>query len=388
MQRSLAVALVLLLPACSIAPPEDSPRVAYREAESVRSLVVPPDLTRPQSPEALEITEVGGDAETVLPEYEDIRMVRAGPLQWLEIDGASPEDLWPRMNGFLRSEGLTIRKQRPAEGLIETAWAERFESVPRGGLAGLFDKVFGTIGSDTIRDKYQIRLERMDGQGGTRVFLSHWAAQEVNTNPNTRDTPIVDMRRTETDPAVAAEMRRRLLVYLGVSRARASAIASRDGGERVYTAPVRLVETESGVAYAEISEPDYRRALGLVGEALRLIGAEVVETDERKGDLWIRWLPPQEVRGSGLFSDDRPRRMLVKLSDRGDLVRVRAGDSSEDLSDSIVGDTETTIRSGKIHVALLERLVDAMGGDISTYRGVDDPDADRPSGTAKPVPNL
>jgi len=388
MQRSLAVALVVLLPACSLAPPEDSPRVAYREAESVRSLVVPPDLTRPESPEALQVTEAGGGTDSVLPEYEDIRMVRAGPLQWLEIDGAGPEELWPRMSGFLRSEGLTIRKQRPAEGLIETAWAERFESVPRGGLAGLFDKLVGTVGSDAVRDKYQIRLERMDGREGTRIFLSHWVAQEINTNPNTRDTPIIEMRRAETDPAIAAEMRRRLLVYLGVSRARASVIASGDGGERVYTAPVRLVETESGVAYAEIGEPDYRRALGLVGEALRLIGADVVETDEQKGDIWIRWLPPQEVRGSGLFSDDRPRRMLVKLNDRGDLVRVRAGDSSSDLSGSVVGDTETNIRSGKIHVALLERLVDAMGGDISTYRGVEDPEADRPGESAAPVPNL
>lgn len=375
MPRSLAV-VVLFLSACSIAPPEDSPRVAYREAESVESLVVPPDLTRPESPEALEITDPGRGVGAVLPDYDNIRMVRAGPLQWLEVTGANPEDLWPRMSGFLRSEGLTIRTQRPAEGLIETAWAERFEGVPQGGLAGLFNKLLGTVTSDRIRDKYQIRLERMDGGEGTRIFLTHWAAQEVNTNPNTRDTPIVEMARAQPDPAIAAEIRRRLLVYLGVSRMRASAITAADG-EQVYTAPVRLVETKRGVVYAEIGESSYRRSLGLVGEALRLIGAEIVETDEGKGEFLVRWLPPKSVRGSGLFSDDRPRRLLIKLSDQGDSMRVRAGDAGADLSGTIVGDSDDITRSGKVHVALLERMVDAMGGDISSFRGVEEVDEDR-----------
>ena len=375
MPRSLAVVLVLFVSACSIAPPEDSPRVAYREAESVQSLAVPPDLTRSKSPEALEITDAAAGAGAVLPEFDSIRMVRAGPLQWLEVTGASPEELWPRMSGFLRSEGLTIRTRRPSEGLIETAWAERFDAVPRGGLAGLFGKLLGSVTSDNIRDKYQIRLERMDGQEGTRIFLTHWAAQEFNTNPNTRDTPIIEMVRAEPDPAIAAEMRRRLLVYLGVSRARASAIAARDG-EQVYTAPVRLVETKRGVAYAEIGNTSYRRSLGLIGEALRLIGAEVIETNESEGEIRLRWLPPKDVRGSGLFSDDRPRRLLLKLNDRGESVVVRAGDPGTDLSGSIVGDADDVTRSGEVHVALLERMVDAMGGDISSFRSVEDPEED------------
>lgn len=374
MQRSLAIALTLFLAACSIPPPEDSPRVAYRAAESVKSLSVPPDLSRPQSSEALDVSERGVGVAGVLPEYDDIRMVRAGPLQWLEVTGASPEDLWPRMSGFLRSEGLTIREQRPGEGLIETAWATRFDAVPRGGIGGALENLFGGVVSDQIRDKYQIRLERMDGTEGTRIFLSHWAAQAVNTNPVNLDSPDIDMVRQQPDPAVAAEMRRRLLVYLGVSRDRASAIAGRDGGQRVYTAPIRLVETKGGEVYADLQETSYRRALGLVGEALRLVGAEVTEIEEDKGEIWVRWLPPKEIRGRGLFSDDRPKRLLVKLLVREDSVQVRAGDRNGNL------------RSGEIQVALLERTVDAMGGDVSSYRGVEVPE-EEPAGSATPGPD-
>lgn len=367
MRRSLPIALILLLSACSMTPPDGSPRVAYREAESVQSLVVPPDLTQPRSPDALEIEQPGGVDGEVLPEFADIRMVRAGPVQWLEVDDADPRDLWPRMIGFLRSEGLTIRTQRPAEGLIETAWAQRYDGPARGGLGGFFQGLFGAVASDTVRDRYQIRLERLDS-GGSRIFLTHWMAQEVNTNPNTRDTPILGMAAADADPAIAAEMRRRLLVYLGVRRQRASAIVAGETATTTYTTPIRLVVTKGGEAHVEIEESNFRRALGLVSEALGLIGAEVTEREEDKGNLWIRWLPPQAVRGTGLFSDDRPQRLLLKLEPADYGVRMAAGGADGNL------------RSGKVQVALLERLVDALGGDISSFRGVADPDEDSGSG--------
>lgn len=372
MRRFPVVALAALVSACSLSPPEDSPRVAYREAESVRSLEVPPDLTRSRSPEALEIADPGtAEGDGVLPEFDNIRMVRWGPLQWLEIHDATPGELWPRMNGFLRSEGLTIRVQRPAEGLIETAWAERFDAPPRSGIGGLFQNLLGAATSDDVRDKYQIRLERLEDNGGTRIFLSHWAAQEVNTNPNSIDTPIVGMARTEPDPAVAAEMRRRLLVYLGVSRARAGEIVAGEREGSVYTTPIRLVVTERGVARAEIDDTGYRRALGLVGEGLRLMGADVTETDETRGTIRLRWVPPKEIRGTGLFSSDRPRELMVRLESGEETVRV------------VAADADGTVRSGELHVALLERLVDAMGGDITGHRDVSEPapgsgDGDRP----------
>lgn len=369
MSRLPVVALAALVSACSLSPPEDSPRVAYREAESVRSLEVPPDLTRSRSPGALEISAPGtAEGDDVLPEFDDIRMVRWGPLQWLEIRDATPGELWSRMSGFLRNEGLTIRTRRPAEGLIETAWAERFDAPPRGGIGGLFQNLLGAAASDNMRDKYQIRLERLDDNGGTRIFLSHWAAQEVNTNPNSIDTPIIGMVRAEPDPAVAAEMRRRLLVYLGVSRARAGEIVAGEREGSIYTTPIRLVVTEAGVARAEIDDMGYRRALGLVGEGLRLMGADVTETDETKGTIALRWLPPKEIRGTGLFSSDRPRELMVRLESGEETVRV------------VAADADGTVRSGELHVALLERLVDAMGGDTTSHRDVSEPGSEPDSG--------
>lgn len=382
MSRALVVALIVFVTGCALPPPEGSPRVAYREAESTRSLVVPPDLTRQASSSALEIDQLGTDeGADVLPEFENIRMVRAGPIQWLEIEGAAPDELWPRMRGFFSSEGLAIGNQRPADGLIETVWAERYDAVPRGGISGVLSDWFGTVTSDLIKDKYQIRLERMDGNSGTRVFLTHWAAQEINTNPNTIDTPLLAMARVEADPAIAAEMRRRLLVYLGVTRARATRVASLDGAE-VYTAPMRLVETEDGEAQALLAVPNFRRALGLVGEGVRLTGAEVVDTREDRGRIWLQWLPPKAVRDSGFFSDDRPKNLVLRLEPIEGGVSIVAGRYSGQIGQE--DGYDETFSSGKVEVALLEELVNAMGGDISSYRNVEDLDDVGPSKLTDP----
>jgi len=383
MSRAFAAVLVVFVTGCALPPPEGSPRIAYREAESTRSLVVPPDLTRQASSSALEIDQLSTDGGTeVLPEFENIRMVRAGPIQWLEIDGAAPDELWPRMRGFFSSEGLTIGNQRPAEGLIETGWAERFDSVPRGGIGGMFADFFGSIASDPIRDKYQIRLERLENNDGTRIFLTHWAAQQINENPNTRDTPLLAMGRIEPDPAIAAEMRRRLLVYLGVSRSRATRVASLEEGANVYTAPMRLVETEDGEVRALLAVPSYRRAFGLVGEGARLAGAEVVEAREDSGRIWLRWLPPRAVRDSGFFSDDRPKDLVLRLEPIEGGVTIVAGRYSGRIGRQDVYDE--TFSSGTVEVALLEEIVNAMGGDISSYRNVEDLDDIGPSNLTDP----
>jgi len=375
--------LALIVSGCSLSPPDESPRVAYREAESTKSLVLPPDLTRQPSVEAFEIEDPrAADGGDVLPEFRDIRMVRAGPIQWIEVDGVTPKELWPRMSGFFRNEGLVIASQQPSAGIIETAWAERFDSVPRGGLGGFFSNLLGSVTSDPIRDKYQIRLEPTDDNTGARVFLTHWAAQEINQSPSNRQTPVIATARVEPDPAIAAEMRRRLLVYMGVSRQRATRVASLDDDASVYTAPMRLVQAEDGEAQALLAEPDFRRAMGLVSEGLGLAGAQVVESSARDARIWVRWLPPEHVRGSGLFSDDRPQSLFVKLEPVSGGVRILAGEYRGQIGNE--ERYEEDFGSGKTEVALLEALVNAMGGDISTYRNIEDPEDYLPGTPTEP----
>lgn len=348
-------AVVLLAGGCGITPDEDSPTVAYREAESVRSLEVPPDLVKPASDQALALPGADGDG-TLLPEFDGVRFVRAGASTWLELEGVAPDTVWPRVQGFVRAQGLTMERADSELGIVETDWAERYDGPASGGLFGLLGGLFGG-GPDTIRDRYRIRLERMDDGAGTRVFVTHRAAQEVARNQgNRRDPASYTWARRDGDPSIEAEMTRRLLVHLGVGEQRAQGIVADAAATDLA---VRYVETEAGVARVTIAGNDYRRVFVRVGDALDRVGAQIETAERERGRYRLRWTPPAEVAEEttggflGLFGGGEPtvQTMEVHLRLRDGSVRAFATDA------------EGTRRSGPVQKALLRRLAEAMGGE-------------------------
>lgn len=358
----LALAVVALLASgCSMLADDDRPAVAYREAESIRSLEVPPDLTKPASEQALQLPGAGaGGGNGLLPEFEGVRFVRAGASAWLELEGMAPETVWPRVRGFLQAQGLTVQRAEPALGIIETGWAERYDGPATGGFTGWLDGLFGG-GPDTVRDRYQVRLERMDGAAGTRVFVAHRAAQEVADSPDPRRQPSYAWARLAGDPALEAEMTRRLLVHLGVSERRARGIMDDAGTAGLG---VRYVETEAGVARVSIASGDYRRVFAQVGDALGRLGADIEVAERERGRYRLRWTPPAEVAEEttggflGLFGGGEPRPQTLELHLRrfDDGVRVVATDADGER------------RSGPLQKALLRRLAESLGGAVVIER--------------------
>ena len=374
---SATLIVTLLLPACGFSPDADSPTVAYREAESVKSLEVPPDLTRRSSSSALSVPgEDGGDGtgsttgadmagtgasgagagatagSGLLPEFDGVRLVRAGVNTWIEFDGVQPDAVWPRLEDFIRSQGLTIARRSPELGIIETGWAQRYDEPKSGGLTGWFADALNLWGSSSARDRYRLRLERMEDQG-TRVFLTHRSAEEVNTTEDPKQPTDFEWAYKGSDPAIEAEMTRRLLVHLGLSEARAGrVIADAGAGPAVH-----YRQSADGVGWVQVDDANRARVFARVGDGLDEIGAEVraVRRDRLRYD--IAWQPPAEVREkrglfASLFGDDDPVRMQVRLTPSEGGMRVVAADEG--------GAT----RSAAVHKALLRTLALALGGSI------------------------
>lgn len=376
----VAAVAAVLATGCSMSPDEDSPTVAYREAEDARSLEVPPDLVKPSSSQALALGGTDGGS-ALLPEFEGIRFVRAGASAWLELEGVAPETVWPRVRGFLRGQGLTVERAEPDLGIIETGWAERYDSPSGGGLTGLLGGLFGGFGADSVRDRYQVRLERMDDDAGTRLFLVHRAAQEVpggrnsNSDPNPREAGGYTWARLGGDPAIEAEMTRRLLVHLGVSEGRARGIMD-DVDTRGLA--VRYVETEAGVARLIIVGGDYRRVFARIGDALARIGADVEVAERERGRYRVRWTPPPEVAEEtsggflGLFGGGEPEPQALELH-----MRLRAGQVRV-----VATDADGTRRSGPVQKALLRRLAEAMDGEVVVEEGEEEEPVSRDRGAS------
>lgn len=354
------VGSVLVLSSCSTGS-DGGPTVAYREAESQKSLEVPPDLTRPTSSSAISVDGAdrnGDTGGTVLPEFRNIDFVRAGASSWLEIRDRSPEDLWPRVDSFLRSQGLTVARRQPTLGLIETGWAERFDSPDPGGITGWISGFLGSVGKSNLRDRYKIFLERMDS-GGTRVFVVHRVAEEVDTRGNRIDSSNYVWAQRGGDPAIEEEMTRRLLVYLGLSQDRSETVVA--DARSALEAPARYV-LDGGAARIMVPDTDRARVFARVGDALLRIDADIRQSDRERGAYVVAWTPPKgEVKSSGLFglfsSGDSEEQILeVQLFAERDAVRIKAADEG------------TEPRSGPVHRALLRSLAVSMGASPEAVR--------------------
>ncbi len=384
------LAATLVLGGCGLTA-DEGPSVDYRSAESAKSLEVPPDLTGPQSSTGLSVDGGGtGDSATastgtgtsgggsgvdgtgssgVLPEFDNVRFVRVGGSSWLEVADAEPDSVWPRVERFVRAQGLTIERQEPALGIIETGWAERFDGPQSGGLTGFFSSILGGQGSDNLRDRYNIRLERMD-DGGTRVFVAHHLAQEIDAERNTRQSADFEWVRRRGDPGMEAEMARRLLVHLGVSGDRSEAIIA-DVDEALGGA-VRYVQ-DDGVARVTVNDPELRRVFVRVGDALTRIGADVRSAERERGVYVLDWQPPEGSVDSGglfgFFGSDEPktRRLQLRLSRESGGIKIRAADETG------------SPRSGDVHRALLREVAVAMGADEEQVRAASSDGSDSSS---------
>ncbi len=384
----LLLAVTLVLGGCSLTA-DEGPTVDYRNAESTKSLEVPPDLTGPDSRAALSIDgggsgdtgdsvtastgsldTDGGGASGVLPEFDGVRFVRAGGSSWLEVEEVAPEAVWPRVERFIRDQGFTIERREPALGIIETGWAERFDGPESGGLTGFISSILGGQGSDNLRDRYNIRLERMD-DSGTRIFVAHHLAQEIDAASGTRESADFEWVRRRGDPGMEAEMARRLLVHLGVSGDRSEAVVA--DVEEALGGAVRYVQDE-GVARVTVDDPELRRVFVRAGDALTRVGAEVRSAERERGVYVLDWQPPKGAVDSGglfgFFGSDEPktRRLQLQLSRESGGTRIRAADESG------------TPRSGDVHRALLRELAVAMGANEDQVRAASSGDNDGSDG--------
>lgn len=364
--RVVVLTVTLAVGAMACSTPSDSPQVAYKNAQSERSLETPPELARDRSAAGPSIPGLDADRERLAPEFQDIELVRSGSSTWLEMRGAGADDVWPELEAFLRAQGLGEHARRPSAGIIETDWNRRYDSPPRSGVAGILDGIFGR-GDTGIHDRYQFRVERMRDDAGTRVFISHWTAEDVRREGTGRDQRGFAWQQATGDPAIVAEMQRRLLTYIGMRQERAQQlvavgdVAGFELGDAAY-------EESGSVGSVALLVDDVEEATGRVSESLGRLGADIEEVNPDQRLYRFAWVTPgAERRGGGLLNmfrdDDAPvaREFELQLRPRDGEVRIVVA-AAEDGLDVTASGFAGVPNSGTAEKALLQRLTDALNG--------------------------
>ena len=323
---------------------QDGPE--YKRSTSTKSLDVPPDLTNPQASDGMEIPSLGAEAgvdgvqpgmgqsaATVLPKPDNVRIEGHGSVRWLVVD-MPPDKLWPKLVHFWQDrQGLTLKRNEPRIGIMETQWAENRADIPEGFIRGLITKVFSNTYSADTRDKYRTRIERGAKPGTSEIYVTQYGVEQVNRGENQ-----VVWQPRPSDPELADEMLHRMLVFLGVGESRAKRMASGKPSVMLNT-KAKLVSDETGGQVLEV-EDEFARAWRLVGIALDRTGLVVEDRNRSSGTYFVRADDLLKDAGkksegwfSSLFSGDKKKskggqRYRIVLHDRGDATDVLVQDDA------------------------------------------------------------
>lgn len=306
---SLVCSLLVVVLVAGCGGSKSRKKIDYEATRTLPSLEIPPDLSSippdaqtsrtgipsgsaTYSKYEAEQKEHGGPQVTgLLPQYDNVRLERAGGQQWLVVN-ESADRLWPRIRDFLDKYGLSIAKEQPAAGILETNWAEN--RVRAGtGFERFLGKLTGQGLGSGLRDKYRIRLERGEQPGTAEIYISHRGLESVETTEGDLTGTELEgrtlWRLRPTDPELEAEMLRLLMVHLGVTPTRAEAIIT----AKETPARAELIRDANGYPY--LSLPDHReRAWRRVGLSLDRIGFTVEDRDRSKWTYYVRYIDPEE----------------------------------------------------------------------------------------------
>jgi len=264
--------------------------VNYQADEKVDSLIIPPDLTAPSSKGSFtEVIELS-DEENILKRVQNVEVMRDKYRRWLVVD-LPPSEVWMLIKEFFRSYNFKIIKENQKIGILETDYLEIETVVPDkslGAIRASLAKVLKTQYGLPIADKYRVRIESIEGQNKSEIYLTLSSIGEVVSGATRVWQP------REKDVELETEMLLTLMVFLGNDKAEAiDKIQSNTSSNEATT----IVETaENG--YASLIYPyDKDQTWSYLGWALDELNVDIDDRDPIEGSYFINVKPY-----SGYFS--------------------------------------------------------------------------------------
>ena len=172
---SLCGLYAMLLTSCATASNVDS-QGSYTSATPRNSsnLIVPPGLDSPQiNTDHLMVTN-----SYQLESIPNMHIEQGGSERWLVMNNKTVNQVWPVMLAFLNQQGVTLRIQNQAIGLIQSDWISRSNIVPETGVRALFDWA-GFGGGYSLQSRYLYRIHLWQNESNTLIFVTNYQMNEV-----------------------------------------------------------------------------------------------------------------------------------------------------------------------------------------------------------------
>jgi len=252
----------------------------YQSDDTVDSLVIPPDLTKPNSQGMFAENVEVDDNSYQATEVQNVEVKRDSLRRWLLVD-MPPSEVWFLSKEFFKSFGFKIEKENQKIGILETDYLEIDTNVPdkslgaiRAGLSKLLNTQYGL----PIADKYRIRIESLDDPNQSEVYLTLSSIGEVVQGE------LRVWQAREKDVELETEMLLNLMVFLGSDRS--ESINKILASNQKIESPVSVIKSESG--YATLVFPyNKKQAWSYLGWGLDELNIEVEDRDVIEGSYFI-----------------------------------------------------------------------------------------------------
>jgi len=252
----------------------------YQADDKVESLVIPPDLTKPNSQGVFAENVEVEDNSYQTAKVQNVEVKRDNLRRWLLVD-MPPSEVWLLSKEFFKSFGFKIEKENQKIGIMETDYLEIDTNVPdkslgaiRAGLSKLLNTQYGL----PIADKYRIRVESIDDPNQSEVYLTLSSIGEVVQGE------LRVWQAREKDVELETEMLLHLMVFLGSDRS--ESINKILASNQKIESPVSVIKSESG--YATLVFPyNKKQAWSYLGWGLDEMNIEVEDKDVIDGSYFI-----------------------------------------------------------------------------------------------------
>ena len=290
-------------------------RIQYETSDSRAPLEIPPELSqvpasdrfnvpsRPQTvwasqqeQEALATQSDSPATRILLPQGEVAKVMRDGNNRWVHVSVA-PEQVWPVLQDFWSSVGLSLARQDELTGVMETNWAENRANLPQDIIRGTLGKVVDLVYSTGERDQYRSRVERTD-DGGCDIFITHRSMVEVVKSLG-GDNETTVWQPGPADPMLEAEMVTRLAQRINTEFNPKAVKQTEEQREQQVqelasyeAAPAisQLEQDADGNPTSILISEGYERAWRRLALAIDRLGFTVEDRDRSRGFFLVRYL--------------------------------------------------------------------------------------------------
>lgn len=310
-------------------------KVHYDSAASESNLEIPPDLAqlpvdnRFEVPSRLGVASANAEAARlaavgkvvqeqgkVVQRTEIAKLMKDGNVRWLRVNEDASQ-LWPVIQDFWSSQGLSIASENARTGYLETGWAENKAKLPQDIIRQTLGKVIDFAYSTGERDSYRCRVER-NPDGTSDVFVTHRSMLEVLTGSDKETSKWVPGL---ADPMLEVEMLRRMAVRIenefNPQIRRTVEEHAKDLPVADVTPAVALSDVakdaEGNITALTINEP-FDRAWRTMGLVVDRMGFDLADRDRSAGYYLVSYLDPtyeehvKSQRGvfEKVFKSDKP----------------------------------------------------------------------------------